>query len=1156
MKHLALRSSLPSLVATALAGLGLTLADAPRAAAQLTGNVPDGVWETFRWRSVGPVNMGGRITDVEGIASPSKTFYAAAAAGGIWKTTNNGITFKPVFNDPRVVAMGDLAIAPSDPGQIWAGTGEEDSRNSISPGGGIFKSTDGGETWEFKGLKETEVIGRIVVHPLDPDIVFVAALGHIWNSNPERGLYRTTDGGESWELVKFISDRAGFVDVAFRPGDPDVLFAASWERVRGPWFLNSGGPGSALWKSTDGGDTWTEVAGNGFPTAMKGRIGIDISRSNPDIMYAMVEAEEEEAEEEEAEEEAGAEEAGAGEEAGAVEEAEAGEEEEAGAGAGQSASGGNGLYRSADGGETWEKVNDANTRPFYYSQVRVDPLDPDRVYFSSTPVLYSNDGGRTAGNTTNGIHVDHHAMWIDPVDPERIVVGNDGGVAITYDRGGNWRYLNTMALGQFYDISFNMDKPYRVCGGLQDNGTWCGPSRLASGQISKYHWATISGGDGFVTAQDPEDHNLVWAESQGGNMRRLNLATRQSNGLRRPNWEDAWRPLQDSIALLLDAGASEDDPRIAAFREQASADSANSIMRWNWNTPFFQSVHDRTHFYAAGNRVLKSTNLGDDLRIISPDLSYADPEKIDVSTRTTGGITRDVTGAETHATVTVLAESPLVQGRLYAGTDDGRVWTTPDDGGEWIELTDNISGVPEGTYVSRVEASRHDPDRVYVSFDGHRTNDFTPYVQVSDDGGDTFRSIAAGLPTGAPDFVHVVREDPRNENLLFVGTDLGVYASLDRGASWRRFMERMPTVPVHDLRIHPRDRELIAGTHGRSIWIVDIAPLQDLTMQVLADGAGAFEPPAAYNFAEPARGGESYGQAWFSRPTPGVGGRISYYIGDEVAEELLAAAEAEAGNEEEAGEAGVRGAQAARAAAEVRAVAAAGRGGGAGGPGGAGGGPGGGPGGRRNVPTVEITITDADGEVLQTLNGPAGAGLHTVTWNLRRAVEPEPQTLSPSERRDSIMIADRAKVVADSLVAAGWEEEPLRAQLGIFTGEGQQPVVRFGGGGGFRGGGGGGADPEAFRERPGESPPRATGGGGRGGGGGRFGGANFNELRELAELIRPGMGMAAFFGRGRGGFGGGGQAGPVEPGTYTVTFRIGERTLTRPMVVEPGDSGE
>ena len=1036
------------------------LAGASPAVGQLTDQVPDEVWETFRWRSVGPTNMGGRVTDVEGLPSPSKTFYVAAAAGGIWKTTNNGITFRSIFSDPRVVAMGDLAIAPGDPSQIWAGTGEEDSRNSISAGGGIFKSTDGGDSWELKGLRDTQVIGRVVVHPLDPDVVFVAALGHIWDANPERGLYRTTDGGETWELVKFISDKAGFVDVALRPDDPNTVFAASWERVRGPWFLNSGGPGSALWKSTDGGTTWTEVRGGGFPAAMKGRIGLAISRSEPDIMFAMVEAEEEE-----------------------------------------DGSGGNGLYRSADGGDSWEKVNDANSRPFYYSQVRVDPQDPDRVYFSSTPVQFSSDGGRTAGTTTNGIHVDHHAMWIDPVDPERIVVGNDGGVAITYDKGGNWRYLNTMGLGQFYDVSYNMEKPYRVCGGLQDNGTWCAPSRLSRGQITKYHWATISGGDGFVTAQDAEDPNLVWAESQGGNMRRIDMATRESTALAKPDWEDIWRPLQDSMVMLLDGGATEDDARVVALREQATADSASHIMRWNWNTPFFQSVHDRGHFYAAGNRVVKSTNFGDELRIISPDLSYADPGKIEVSTRTTGGVTPDVTGAETHATISALAESPLIQGLLFAGTDDGRVWTSPNDGGEWTELTDRFPGVPEGTWVSRVEPSRHDPERVYVSFDGHRTNDFTPYVYVSDDGGGAFRSIAANLPTGAPDFVHVVREDPRNPNLLFAGTDVGVYASLDRGGSWRRFMESMPATPVHDLRIHPRDRELIAGTHGRSIWIVDIAPLQDLTGTVLADGAAVFEPAPAFQFSEEARGGESYGQAWFQRPTPGASGRLSYYIGDEVAEAL--AAGEEGAEEDEAGPAG------------------ASRG-----------------------PRVEVTISDAQGEVVSTLSGPAGAGLHTVTWNLQGGA-PEAEPLSPSERRDSMMVAERARFVADSLVEAGWEEAPLRRQIGLFTGETDRQAFFGGFGGGGGGGGQGGGDPEAFRERPGES----VGGGGRRGGGGGGGRPDMGRMRELADLVRPGVGMRGLFGRGGGGGqGGGGEL--VEPGSYTVTVRIGDRTLSRTLMVE------
>ncbi|UCD23477.1 MAG: hypothetical protein JSW51_10560, partial [Gemmatimonadota bacterium] len=676
--------------------------------AQLTQPLDSTAMKAFKWRSIGPANMAGRVTDVEGLPSPSKTFYVAAASGGIWKTTNNGTTFKPIWTNERVVAMGDLAIAPSDPDQIWAGTGEEDSRNSISPGGGIFKSTDGGETWELKGLVETQVIGRIVVHPTNPDIVYVAALGHIWDSNPERGLYRTQDGGDTWELVKFISDKAGFVDVAMHPNDPNVLFAASWERVRGPWFLNSGGPGSALWKSTDGGDSWTEVTGGGFPTTMKGRIGIAISLSDPDIMYTMVEAEKEE-----------------------------------------DGSGGNGLYRSADGGVTWEKRNDANTRPFYYSEVTVDPLDSDRVYFSSVPLLFSNDGGKTAGSTAVGVHTDDHALWIDSNDPERMVNGNDGGVAITFDRGGNWHYLNYFAIGQFYHVSYNMETPYRVCGGLQDNYTWCGPSRISNGQIGKYHWYTISGGDGFVSAQDPVDPSIVWSESQGGNMRRNNLATGESSSLEKPDWRDVWLPYQDTIVTLMDEGVDENDPRIQSLRERASADSAAHDMRWNWNTPFFQSVHDRSHFYAAGNMVVKSTNWGDGLKPISPELSYNDAEKVKISTQTTGGITPDVTGAETYATIVSLAESPLQQGMLYAGTDDGRVWMTPDDGGEWIELTDRFDGVPANSYVSRIEPSHFSVDRFYITFDNHRTNDFTPYVYVTDDGGENFRSIASGLPTGS-----------------------------------------------------------------------------------------------------------------------------------------------------------------------------------------------------------------------------------------------------------------------------------------------------------------------------------------------------------------------------------------------------------------------
>ncbi|MDG2240482.1 MAG: hypothetical protein P8L30_09780, partial [Longimicrobiales bacterium] len=840
----------------AAAALLLALA-APGLQAQLTQPLGD-MMDDFQWRNIGPTNMGGRVTDIEAIPSPSKTFFVAGAGSGIWKTTNNGTTFKQVWSDERVISMGDLAIAPSNTDIVWAGTGEPNSRNSISAGGGIFKSTDGGESWEPMGLVETQVIARIVIHPTNPDIVYVAALGHIWDSNPERGLYRTQDGGENWELVKFISDKAGFVDVVMHPHHPEQLFASSWERERGPYYLQSGGPGSGLWKTMDGGDSWTEVVGDGFPTSEKGRIGLAMSQSNPHTMYALVEAR------------------GEGETEGIA---------------------GNGLYRSTDTGANWEKMNDVNTRPFYYSQVRVDPQDENRVYFSSTPVQFSDDGGETYGTTTNQIHVDHHAMWIDPNDPDRIIVGNDGGVAISYDKGGNWSYLNHMTMGQFYDISVNMDVPYNVCGGLQDNGTWCGPSRLPSGQLSAYHWATISGGDGFVTAQDPEDPSIVWSESQGGNMGRSNVATGERETVQKPDWRSVWLPKQDSIIMLMDGGMGENDAALRDLRARATADSAAyAVERWNWNTPFLQSTHDRSWFYAAGNKVVKSTDWGSTLVPISPDLSYADEEKIKISTETTGGITPDATGAETYATITALDESPLASGKLYAGTDDGRVWMTENDGDDWSELTDKFGGVPEGTYVTRVKASNHDSNRVYVTFDGHRTNDFTPYVYVSDDNGNSFQSIVSDLPSGSVDFLHVVEEDPVNQNLLFVGSDVGAYVSTNRGGSWERFMNGLPAVPVHDLEVHPRDKELVAGTHGRSIWIVDIAPLQGLTNAIVADG-GLFAPRPGFQFGLPARGGESTGQQYWQRPTPGGDAEISYYL----TEEQVAAVRAAGGAGAEAG---------------------------------------------------------------------------------------------------------------------------------------------------------------------------------------------------------------------------------------------------------------
>jgi photosystem II stability/assembly factor-like uncharacterized protein len=1001
----------------------------------------------FSWRPIGPANMSGRVTDIEGIPYPSKTFYVAAAAGGIWKTTNAGTTFRPIFTNQRVVSLGDIAIAPSDTNTIWAGTGEEDSRNSISPGGGVYKSTDGGLTWEIKGLVETQAIGRIVIHPTNPDIVYVAALGHTWDSNPERGLYKTTDGGETWELSKFVSDKAGFVDVAMHPSDPNTLFAASWERVRGPYFLQSGGPGSALWKTTDGGQSWTKVEGGGFPETTLGRIGIAISLSNPDIIYTMVEAD---------------------------------------SGNGHTTRP-SGLYRSEDGGQTWEKTASNNVRPFYYSQVRVDPKNPDRVYWSSTPVNFSDDGGRTVGNATIGVHVDHHAMWIDPNDPEHFIVGNDGGVAQTWDRGGNYDVLNTIPVGQFYAVSYNMDVPYGVCGGLQDNGTWCGPSRLSNGSITNHNWYSVSGGDGFVTAQDPDDPNLAYAESQGGNMVRVNVATGESSRLQKPDWRQTYSMYEDSIIIEWPDTTVRPHRntrrQIEVWRERQSADSTALDLRWNWNTPFFISVHNPKTFYAGANRVLKSTQQGDDLYPISPDLTTQDAEKIRISTQETGGITPDVTGAETYCTIVSLAESPIRPGILYAGTDDGNVWLTRNDGGNWEELTGRFPGLPENAYVSRIEPSHHDSSRFYVSFDNHRVNDFTPYVYVTDDFGQTFRSIAASLPVGGPDFVHVIREDPHNPDLLFAGTDVGVYVSLDRGNMWQRFMTGLPTVPVHDLKIHPRDRELIAGTHGRAIWIVDIAPLEQMNATVLAASAYLFEPDTAFQFGRTFVGGESVGQKWFEAQSPEYGAEIAYRL---------------AGGD------------------------------------------------RRSRPT--IVITDVTGDTIQTIEGTGGPGIHRVYWNFRGKAPPRPE-LSPSERRDSILSIRRIEQVFDSLAQNTDMPEAMlnRMRDQMLSGDTRGLFRAFGGGFGGRQQSTGFQE-RPGESQPRQAAGAGASGQTRGGqgqpAGGPTGGMDRNQMMEIMRAIRrPGQ-------RGFGGPGGAGQAPLVGTGDYLVTITVDGVTMSQVLRVE------
>jgi len=1020
----------------------------------------------LRWRTVGPANFMGRLSDVVGIPSPSKTVFVAAAGGGIWKSTNNGTTWRPVFDDKRIISMGMLAIAPSDTQQVWAGTGEPNSRNSIEPGGGIFKSTDGGITWKPMGLEKTEHIGRIAVHPTNPNVVFVAALGAAWRSNPDRGLYKTTDGGQSWKLVKFISDKAGFVDVAIHPKNPNVVFATSWERRRSPYSLFSGGPGSGLWKSTDGGDNWTEVKGGGFPAGYKGRMSLDINLANPDIMYMMIEA--------------------AANSTGPI--------------VGERSPKANGLYKSTDGGATWTQMNNINVRPFYYSQVRSDPKNPNRVYFSSTELQLSEDGGKTSRSAAQNVHVDDHGIWIDPNDPQRWFLANDGGIAITYDAGGNFLQQQNLPIAQFYEVAFDNAVPYNICGGAQDNGTWCGPSRLRGSQTSLGYWHTIAGGDGFYAAMDPTDPNIVYGESQGGNAQRINYKTGERMAFVKPNWQAKYKAWEDSIAIVrgdpLTPATKPQLAAIAALRKKQAADSADLSLRFNWNTPFFISPHNPSVIYFAGNRVLKSSKRGEDFKIVSPDLSKQLTAKLDTALRLTGGITLDATGAETYGTVVAMDESPAKQGLLYAGTDDGNVWKTSNDGATWENIGKNIPGLPNGgeVYVTRIEASAFDTNVVYVALENHRNGDFKPYLYASKDGGKTFTSIVNNLPAdGNADFLHVVREDPNSADVLYVGSSLSVYASVDRGQTWTKFAANLPSVPVYDLQIHPRDRELIAATHGRGFWIVDVAPLSQMTKTVAAKPVHLFQPRTAFQWGEPPlRGASGNGnaQGFFATPNPAYGANISYRI-------------TQAGS------------------------------------------------------PARISIVNAVGDTVSTITGPGGVGLHTVTWNYAITGRPAPRApLSPSEKRDSVLRAVRMPAVLDSLAKAKYDSTALALAKQLLN-----PPA--GGGFNLRGGGGGGGRGaqlpcerpltqwDTFCARPAEATPRPTGNAG--------GGANVAELQQRAQQMQNaasnpavrkvfdliGLPMPAQ-GRGFGGFGGFG-GGNATTGDFGVVLQIGN-TIQKQML--------
>ena len=727
----------------------------------------DNLAKAFVYRALGPARQCGRILHVAAHPSQPFTFYISPGTGGLWRTTNNGTTFASLLPEESNVPVGHFAIAPSDPQVIWVGTGDPASGRIPLRGFGVMKSVDGGKTWASKGLERTRHIGRIATHPADPEIVYVAALGNHFSANPERGLYKTGDGGRSWAKVLDLGDKIGVVEVVLRPDNPDVVFAASYDKSRVPWNFDDFGPGTAIFKSTDAGKTWRKLAG-GLPGGNLGRIGLAIYPKKPDVMYATIDnANERPPTEEEAKRAAAA--AGPAQRPAQVPRV------------------GGEVYRSDDGGESWTKTNAAK-EPIgggkWYGQIYVDPNDDKVVYVPNTPLYRSLDGGKTWGakapeNLAGSVHVDHHAIWIDPADSRHIILGHDGGLAVSYDFGRTWDAFDSLPLAQYYAVGVDMDEPYNIYGGLQDNGSVRIPSNGPSGAITRDDWTAVGGGDGMVNVVDPTDSRWLYNASQNGAIQRVDQKLGQSRSIR---------------------------PRPPAGRP---------AYRFNWTAPIAVSPHNGQIVTIGAQVLVRSLDRGDTWHEISPDLTTNDPVKLK--------------GNIEFCTLTTFSESPLEAGLIWTGSDDGQVQVTRNGGGTWRDATAKLAaaGAPKDHYVTRVFASAHRSERAYAAKAGWHREDYRPFVFKTEDLGETWTNITADLPEGT---VYAIVEDRRNPGLLFVGAESGVFATLDGGRSWRRFGTGLPpNALVHDLLIHPRDNDLVVATHGRGIFVVDIAPLQEMT---------------------------------------------------------------------------------------------------------------------------------------------------------------------------------------------------------------------------------------------------------------------------------------------------------------------------------------
>jgi photosystem II stability/assembly factor-like uncharacterized protein len=830
----------------------------------------------LRFRQLGPGSTSGRISDV--VVHPRKpaTWYVATASGGLWKTENAGTTFAPIFDQQGSFSIGALALDPRNPNVLWVGTGENNSLRSVAYGDGVYKSLDGGRTFTNVGLPKSEHIGRIVIDPRNSDVVYVAAIGPLWSGGGDRGLYKTTDGGRTWNRVLGGGEWVGVNDVQLDPRHPDVLIASTFQRQRRVWGQIHGGPESAIHRSTDGGATWTRVR-TGLPSGDLGRIGLAVSPADPDYVYAVIEA------------------------------------------TGTSA----GFYRSTDVGASWTRMSDEVGLGLFYQELFPDPVDRDRVYQVEVNTSVTEDGGRTwtrVGGT--GQHVDHHAVWIDPRDTEHLLIGTDGGLYESFDRGANWRWFANLPLTQFYTVTLDNATPfYNVCGGTQDNNTVCGPSQNAKNTgIENSDWRTIVGGDGFRVQIDPTDPNIVYGESQNGGMVRHDRRTGENIPIR-PQPE------------------SGEDPS-----------------RWYWDTPMLISPHAPQRLYVGSQRLWRSDDRGDTWRAVSGDLTRAiDRNQLKMMGRVWGSeAIAKWASTSFYGTIIAISESPKQEGLLYVGTDDGLVQVSEDGGTTW-RASARFPGVPDTTYVQRVFASQHEANVAYAVFNNHRSGDFAPYIVKTTDRGRTWVNVTGNLP--ARGSVYGFAEDPKEPRLLFAGTEFAMYVSVDGGARWTRLRGGLPTIQMRDLAIHARDDDLVVATFGRGFWVLDdLAPLRLLAQRPeLVRADAALFPVTRTNFWMPERtsNAESWGVAAFRADNPSPGTVITYHIARAARTQRaarLAREQASARRNEDVAQPTL---------AQLRAEDL------------------------EETPQALLTILDADGRVVRRLNGPAGAGLHRVTWDLR-----------------------------------------------------------------------------------------------------------------------------------------------------------------------------